>query len=604
MGEASDDRLWIAPAMLHALMQLGLAAYYLAFNVRSAAGDATEESDVSATGILAAMATLAAGVLIANQGVSPASVLFAAVSIAILMASGLRHVPVAPAVAIAGLLVLAQLLIWPSEAGSRLDFSLPESEAGWLFTMPLHSALFGTIALLAALAVAGLCAQRLLTSPRLMPWSAAHYAGTAALLPLLTLIVAYLRMTGYAPSATFAAAGVVLAIAFVYAMLMFEVRETDAPTPAIRLGTGAFAAAAVAAAALAMTFYLERGYLTVAVAIATLATAYMADMKNIPVLRKMVMGLGLIVLARVVWDPRIMGEHLGATPVFNWLLLGYGVPAAAFFGATRLLEKRGEDNASQLSEALAILFAGLLAFFQIRHAMNGGDVFAGQTDHVELGLMLLVALGFAYALMKSGITRKSKVIEMASLGFGGLAAAGTVFGLLMGQNPLFNDDPVKSLGPINSLWLGYLLPAIAAALLARHARGRWPKLLQLAAAGLALALLFTFVTLEVRHAYQPLLGFWHETSQNEFWSYSAAWLLLGIGLLGYGLWREMPEARLASAAIVVLTVLKVFLWDMSGLEGALRAFSFIGLGAVLVGIGLVYQRYVFAPRDVSMSDPV
>ena len=122
--------------------------------------------------------------------------------------------------------------------------------------------------------------------------------------------------------------------------------------------------------------------------------------------------------------------------------------------------------------------------------------------------------------------------------------------------------------------------------------------MQLAAAGLALALLFTFVTLEVRHAYHGTsLGYWHATSQNEFWSYSAAWLLLGIGLLGYGLWREMPEARLASAAIVVLTVLKVFLWDMSGLEGALRAFSFIGLGAVLVGIGLVYQRFVFAPRD-------
>ena len=46
--------LWIAPAMLHALMQLGLAAYYLAFNERSAAGDETEESDVTATGILAA----------------------------------------------------------------------------------------------------------------------------------------------------------------------------------------------------------------------------------------------------------------------------------------------------------------------------------------------------------------------------------------------------------------------------------------------------------------------------------------------------------------------------------------------------------------------
>ena len=37
---------------------------------------------------------------------------------------------------------------------------------------------------------------------------------------------------------------------------------------------------------------------------------------------------------------------------------------------------------------------------------------------------------------------------------------------------------------------------------------------------------------------------------------------------------------------------------LSGLEGALRAFSFIGLGLALIGIGLVYQKLVFAPaRD-------
>ena len=154
----------------------------------------------------------------------------------------------------------------------------------------------------------------------------------------------------------------------------------------------------------------------------------------------------------------------------------------------------------------------------------------------------------------------------------------------------------------NSLWLGYLAPGIAAAFLARHSREAWPKLLQLLAAGLALALVFTFVTLSVRFAYQGAeISYLRDTSQSELWSYSAAWLALGVAILGYGLWRKMPEARLASAAIVVLTVLKVFLWDMAGLEGALRAFSFIGLGAVLVGIGLVYQRLVFAPGSAEQD---
>jgi uncharacterized membrane protein len=65
--------------------------------------------------------------------------------------------------------------------------------------------------------------------------------------------------------------------------------------------------------------------------------------------------------------------------------------------------------------------------------------------------------------------------------------------------------------------------------------------------------------------------------------------------LVYGVARASREARYASAFFVVATTLKVFLYDFAGLEGALRAFSFIGLGLALIGIGLVYQKLVFAP---------
>jgi uncharacterized membrane protein len=47
--------------------------------------------------------------------------------------------------------------------------------------------------------------------------------------------------------------------------------------------------------------------------------------------------------------------------------------------------------------------------------------------------------------------------------------------------------------------------------------------------------------------------------------------------------------------VLVLTVLKVFLIDMSNLTGIYRALSFLGLGAVLIGIGWLYQRLLF-PR--------
>ena len=61
--------------------------------------------------------------------------------------------------------------------------------------------------------------------------------------------------------------------------------------------------------------------------------------------------------------------------------------------------------------------------------------------------------------------------------------------------------------------------------------------------------------------------------------------------------------RLASAAVVVLTVLKVFLVDMRDLTGIWQAISFIGLGVVLMGIGLFYQRLLFPRRIPAAPTP-
>ena len=64
----------------------------------------------------------------------------------------------------------------------------------------------------------------------------------------------------------------------------------------------------------------------------------------------------------------------------------------------------------------------------------------------------------------------------------------------------------------------------------------------------------------------------------------------------YGFWQGSKPARIASAALVLLSVLKVFLLDLAGLTGLWRALSFISLGLVLIGIGLAYQRLLFAHK--------
>src|SRR5262249_13699858 len=180
--------------------------------------------------------------------------------------------------------------------------------------------------------------------------------------------------------------------------------------------------------------------------------------------------------------------------------------------------------------------------------------------------------------------------------FGVRSAADMLIGLGLVQNPLFSQDSVRGPVVFSSLILAYLLPGVPAIVLARVARrAQRPGWFVTGTAVLALVLLFGYVTLEVRHAFQgERLSIWQRTSAPEVWSYSVAWLTLGLLFLFYGLWRSSSEARLASAAVVVLSVLKVFLYDLTGIGGFWRAFSVICLGAVLIGIGLVYQKLVFA----------
>lgn len=600
-GEAADMASWIAPAMTHALIQLVIAATFLVYAPHGSGEDDGLEPDFTSVAVLGAFALLALVIFVANAGLSPAAIVFAGAVMAILAFVGLRRAALAPVVAVAGLFALAVVLAWPSLIGSRIPPIPGLGEAATLFSLPSQPAWFLIFAAAVALGLAALAAARLYASPKLATWSAASYAGTAALLPLLMLILVYARIANFNTSVVLAVAAAALGGLFAFGTALFQAAESKSPTPAIKLGTGALAAAAVAALSLALVFYLDRGYLTVALALAALGTAVMADAKKIPALRYAVVALGLAVLGRVVWDPRIMGDDVGTTPIVNWLLFGYGIPAAAFFASARLLGQDADDAATRICDALALIFAALLAVFEIRHWLHDGDVFARTTDHVEQGLMAVTSMAFSYALMKSRIGRGNAVFEAASLVFAGLSGLVIAVGLGLVTNPYFSDDPIRGDGLINSLWLGYLIPALAAAFLARQARGVWPEIAVVSAGALALALLFAFVTLSVRHAYHgEHIGVLHATSDAEFWSYSAAWLVLGIVLLGYGLWRDVGEARLASAALVVLTVLKVFLWDMAGLEGALRAFSFIGLGLVLLGIGLVYQKLVFgagAGRD-------
>ncbi len=74
---------------------------------------------------------------------------------------------------------------------------------------------------------------------------------------------------------------------------------------------------------------------------------------------------------------------------------------------------------------------------------------------------------------------------------------------------------------------------------------------------------------------------------------SAGWGLYAIVLLVTGVAKDLKPLRYLSLAFLLLTVAKVFLYDLSELGGIFRVFSFLGLAVALILVSLFYQRFVF-----------
>ena len=513
-----------------------------------------------------------------------------------LMLAGLayRYAPVAPAAAGAVLVTLGTMLFWPlaREAGAEPRNLFPDVFGASPRPEAVETYLGFAAGLTAVIAAA--CLWRIARGRTLPLATAAWYIGAATVGPLLVLVVAYWRVTGFDRSISFAVVAALLAAAFAGAAgWLRRIEGPDAaPIDGVRLALGATASAAIAALAAGLTFALDKGMLTVAFALAALGTAWVADRTALPILRYVVGAIGIVVLARLAYDPTIAGEKLGTTPIFNWLLWGYGVPALSFFLASRLLEKSGRDRVVRFVESLSIAFAAFLVFFEIRHWLQGGDPFAATSDHLELGLMATAGLAFAIVMVRAQARRPDVVYDVASRLFGALTCVVCIAGLGVVANPLWSDEEVIGGAIFNSLMLAYLLPAILAAALAYFSWGvrpQWyvPDGRRGRAGAAALSIRCSRSAASSR---DPKSTHGAETSQGELWTYSIALLVIGVAILAVGFLRDSRPLRLLSAGYIIAAILKVFLIDLASLQGVTRALSFIGLGLALVGIGLTYQK--------------
>jgi uncharacterized membrane protein len=136
--------------------------------------------------------------------------------------------------------------------------------------------------------------------------------------------------------------------------------------------------------------------------------------------------------------------------------------------------------------------------------------------------------------------------------------------------------------------------------------GSWPAIAAMAAITVNFLILLA-VGLEIDSYWWTLrwrgdaAQFYNNLMYANF-TYSIWFMIFGAILLGAGFWRRSAFLRWQALALLAVTIVKVFLFDMSALSQGYRILSFLGLGALLFAVSFVYQRDWLKLRAGSGSD--
>lgn len=394
--------LWILPGIgsaapeahaFYAVAGFLLAAVFIVAGLLFGPEPKPGEVDAISSGAIAAFVLAAALLVLARHHEAETLLTFAALVAATVVVAWRAEAATGavPAAGILAALVMAHWALGPQlQSPVELNGPLPGFLPAPLATGSYFHLLLGG-AFAAVFGAAGLLAQG--RSP--LPLVPTLWASAATFTPLAILIAIYYRIAAFEPSIPFAAMGVFLAGMFAAAT---EALQRRPPLPGSAGASALFATGSVAALALALSFAFEKGWLTIALALMVPGIAWVEARRPLAFLRWLAAAIAALVLARLAIEPRVVGDHIGATPIFNWLLYGYGAPAASFWLAGRLLAKRADDRPTRAVQAAAILFTVLLVFLEIRHYVYDGDIYHSGASTLEIGLDVSTGLAIAIGL--------------------------------------------------------------------------------------------------------------------------------------------------------------------------------------------------------------
>ena len=310
--------------------------------------------------------------------------------------------------------------------------------------------------------------------------------------------------------------------------------------------------------------------------------------RSYPVFGLSLEGLGIAALFLTLWAAFQMYQLIPALIAFFGMVVLTGATAAvalarnsetlAIFAAiggfgTPLLLATGRDLEFQLFTYVVVLCLGILATLRLRSWMGllltgflGALTvsviwFAGyyrkseQLDTLLFFIALLAIFIAAPVLMRtSSIMGRNAIVLVVPIG------AGLAF--LLGTNAILATDEFT--------WTAQIMAAALLVITWRWCRD------QLRATYFAIAIAASAVSIPV--------------SVGEHWVTSAIWLAYGVVLMLFGLAKKLAFVRWVALVLIGITILKVFVIDLSSLGQGYRILALSVLGVALLSLSFLYQR--------------
>jgi uncharacterized membrane protein len=430
-----------------------------------------------------------------------------------------------------------------------------------------------------------ICAAILVTALGLWQWGRnieqRRWASLALVSPLVWLVLGWLLLQGYGETSALWAV-TVLVLGGLYGALAWRMEGSG------RYKNGLVWAllAAHISYSLATVMAFREASLTLALSAQFVSLTWLARRYQIPELYLLLKAILALVIARLTFNPWLQGYDASV----HWSLWTYGGAMLFAAFATRLAAK--ENGIRPWLEGATLHLLVLFLGTELRYWLYDGEIFAHEYSLVEatLNTLLWGALSATYAFRAKRSQSLAWLYRIFSWVLLGLSGVSYVM-LLTLHNPWWNDSIISATPVFNMLLPAFGGPVLLALIISRFPSIA-PRLWSLCSAAVGFLL---FTALEIRQLWQGSdMALHFGISEGELYTYSVVGMLYAIAAIIYSTRRSAQSHQAliykSGMALLGLVIGKIFLIDMSGLEGLWRVAAFMGLGLSLLGLAWIYRK--------------